>query len=319
MPAPSKTFDPFDPDNYENFFMKKELWHEFRDANGNFDKKAYAAYMKKESDDYKKSQLWQDRRQRMFTKYGRRCEICADCDEGTIIQVHHNAYARPAGAEYDSDLIILCKGCHGSFHKKYPAWLTNKDIHESTHWRKKSWMDTNIHSSSRRNGILVQPRTSSRDYHCFVCSRSNAGILELEQDNAPDFKRDIPICRFCYGFYKERTPRRAAEGWGGRQDLRTQGEIIQEGKQLAQKRRDRIKKENEARKKKEEAKEERRRIHEEYHIRKPQKKKGKEIKSPRQHTSASRTRQEENHKKEALIPRRGRWNNVPVVTRRSRK
>jgi len=309
--------DPFNPDNYENFFLKKELWHEFKDADGEFDKKAYKAYMREESIKYKKSQLWRDKRQHMFSRYGERCEICGDCGEGTIIQVHHNAYARPAGAEYDCDLIILCKDCHSSFHKKYPGWLTNKDIHESTHWRKKSWTDTNIHSSSRRNGIFAQPRASSRDHHCYICSRRSAGILELEQDNAPDFKRDMPICRYCYGFYKERIPRRAAEGWGGNRDLLTQGEIIHEGKQLAQKKRDRIERENKARKKKKEAKEERRRIHEEYHPRKPQKKKGKEIKLPPKHTAESRARQEENRKKKPVIRQDHRSGKITVVTRRS--
>lgn len=41
---------------------------------------------------------------------------CALCGRSTDLNLHHNTYAR-RGFEYPTDLVTLCRTCHGRFHK----------------------------------------------------------------------------------------------------------------------------------------------------------------------------------------------------------
>ena len=51
---------------------------------------------------------WKRRRLRALKLAGFRCQVCHSPER---LEVHHNNYAR-LGHEADSDLIVLCHGCH---------------------------------------------------------------------------------------------------------------------------------------------------------------------------------------------------------------
>ena|ERR1041385_6770925 len=60
------------------------------------------------------TQHWQDLRQRLFNVRGKKCERC---DSEKEIEIHHKTYER-IGKEELSDLLILCRTCHGEEHAK---------------------------------------------------------------------------------------------------------------------------------------------------------------------------------------------------------
>lgn len=63
---------------------------------------------------YMSSKQWHDKRSEALKKAGYRCQMC-----GAVINlnVHHVSYER-LGAEWISDLVVLCKGCHEKLHDK---------------------------------------------------------------------------------------------------------------------------------------------------------------------------------------------------------
>ena len=63
---------------------------------------------------YLKSEEWQARRRTALQKADGHCMICG---RQRKLQVHHNSYMR-LGDERESDLIVLCAGCHKDYHKK---------------------------------------------------------------------------------------------------------------------------------------------------------------------------------------------------------
>jgi hypothetical protein len=65
-------------------------------------------------EDYIKSDLWRARRHRFLQERERACEIC-EATEGPMI-LHHLFYDR-LGAELDSDLVMVCNGCHNLVHR----------------------------------------------------------------------------------------------------------------------------------------------------------------------------------------------------------
>ncbi len=56
---------------------------------------------------------WRKRRRKMVNLFDGRCQLC---NEGGVLNVHHRTYER-LGCELDADLIVLCRKCHGIYHK----------------------------------------------------------------------------------------------------------------------------------------------------------------------------------------------------------
>jgi 5-methylcytosine-specific restriction endonuclease McrA len=64
--------------------------------------------------DYLQTPEWQTTRSNALRRARFRCQACA---EGGNLHVHHRTYVR-RGAEYASDLIVLCADCHRVFHER---------------------------------------------------------------------------------------------------------------------------------------------------------------------------------------------------------
>jgi hypothetical protein len=56
---------------------------------------------------------WASVRAGALERAGGRCQVCNA--DGPILDVHHRTYER-LGQERDSDLTVLCRGCHELFH-----------------------------------------------------------------------------------------------------------------------------------------------------------------------------------------------------------
>lgn len=69
----------------------------------------YAAYIE--------SAAWRERRDERIRAVGGRCQLC---NGGGELHVHHRTYAR-VGREFDSDLTVLCVGCHEKYHDILPG------------------------------------------------------------------------------------------------------------------------------------------------------------------------------------------------------
>lgn len=62
--------------------------------------------------EYLNTPYWQMRRKGKLAAADFKCSACGG--DG-ILDVHHNTYER-LGEELDSDLVVLCRDCHGLFH-----------------------------------------------------------------------------------------------------------------------------------------------------------------------------------------------------------
>jgi len=65
--------------------------------------------------EYRRTEAWLERREAAKARCGWRCQLCGD--EDTPFEVHHNSYRR-VGAELETDLCVLCPGCHRAFHDR---------------------------------------------------------------------------------------------------------------------------------------------------------------------------------------------------------
>jgi hypothetical protein len=45
-----------------------------------------------------------------------RCQVCNRSKEEVTLDAHHRTYER-LGFEYEADITVLCRGCHGLFHE----------------------------------------------------------------------------------------------------------------------------------------------------------------------------------------------------------
>lgn len=61
---------------------------------------------------YLQSPQWKERRDKAVKKAGAKCSLCSSKDR---LNVHHRSY-RNIGREKAADLIVLCRGCHETFH-----------------------------------------------------------------------------------------------------------------------------------------------------------------------------------------------------------
>ena len=64
--------------------------------------------------DYLKTPEWQARREEHLQSVGYRCQVCNT--RNTTLNVHHRTYER-RGQEHYTDLIVLCRTCHKTFHE----------------------------------------------------------------------------------------------------------------------------------------------------------------------------------------------------------
>lgn len=64
--------------------------------------------------EYLKTPEWNDRRKRQLRTAGYSCQVCNASK--TVLDVHHRTYER-RGNEHYKDLIVLCRGCHSTFHQ----------------------------------------------------------------------------------------------------------------------------------------------------------------------------------------------------------
>ena len=64
--------------------------------------------------DYLQTPEWKERRQKHLLSADYRCQICNSVKQP--LNVHHRTYER-RGNEYYTDLIVLCRDCHVTFHE----------------------------------------------------------------------------------------------------------------------------------------------------------------------------------------------------------
>jgi 5-methylcytosine-specific restriction endonuclease McrA len=67
---------------------------------------------------YMNSSAWQAKRKQAIIRACGKCQLCGWRPNKSAqgFNVHHNTYDH-IGAEWESDLIVLCKECHDIFHK----------------------------------------------------------------------------------------------------------------------------------------------------------------------------------------------------------
>ena len=63
---------------------------------------------------YLQTPEWKARRQKHLKSAGYRCQVCNSSNQP--LDVHHRTYER-RGQEYFTDLTVLCRECHGTFHE----------------------------------------------------------------------------------------------------------------------------------------------------------------------------------------------------------
>jgi hypothetical protein len=56
---------------------------------------------------------WRQTRRGALQRAAYRCQLCST--RSKVLHVHHNSYAR-RGHEWPTDLVVLCKDCHGAHH-----------------------------------------------------------------------------------------------------------------------------------------------------------------------------------------------------------
>lgn len=65
--------------------------------------------------DYLKTPEWNETRKSALYRARYRCQVCNRGE--TVLDVHHRTYEN-RGEELPRDLIVLCRGCHETFHEK---------------------------------------------------------------------------------------------------------------------------------------------------------------------------------------------------------
>lgn len=63
--------------------------------------------------EYLRTPEWQETRSEALRRSRYKCSVCAS---GSNLDVHHRTYIR-RGNEYASDLTVLCRRCHSTFHE----------------------------------------------------------------------------------------------------------------------------------------------------------------------------------------------------------
>lgn len=86
-----------------------QIWHEKNDRDNQLTSldRCTTPYQ-----EYLKTEHWRQTRDAALRRSGYSCQLCSAQGE---LHVHHRTYVR-RGRELDSDLIVLCAGCHEIFH-----------------------------------------------------------------------------------------------------------------------------------------------------------------------------------------------------------
>jgi hypothetical protein len=63
--------------------------------------------------EYLQTEHWQLTRARAYARASHRCQVC---NASSKLEAHHRTYVN-RGCELDEDLVVLCRECHGVFHK----------------------------------------------------------------------------------------------------------------------------------------------------------------------------------------------------------
>jgi len=81
---------------------------------------------RKKYSEYLNSLDWKNKRQKALDHYGNSCVLC----DSNAVDVHHRTYDRIYNEDV-SDLIVLCRDCHATHHKKLSKQVP-KGFKEST-------------------------------------------------------------------------------------------------------------------------------------------------------------------------------------------
>ncbi len=118
----------------------------------------------------------------MLEQCGNACEYCGH-DTLKNLCVHHNTYASYP-LEHSTDLVVLCKECHHTFHKIFkPRSLK--------------------HCSGR---VLLRWNGTGKIKKCFLCGISHGhgmrSRLSVHKCAKGEPKRAISVCDFCHRVMK---------------------------------------------------------------------------------------------------------------------
>ncbi len=97
--------------------LREEEWAKTKAHNLEIEKKKQARIVELQSmpyTEYLKTYEWRKRREYALSRAGHCCNICNKAD--TTLDVHHRTYERRGDENYN-DLIVLCRGCHKTFHE----------------------------------------------------------------------------------------------------------------------------------------------------------------------------------------------------------
>ncbi len=163
--------------------------------------------------DYLKSGHWWEVKRRYFRSYtvqkdveefGR--PVCKACGAQKNLNLHHATYER-LGHEELTDLVLLCRDCHGQLHECCGdadlesftlQWLKNPnrdklakvDARKKEHKRIEVWVDVESGSTIReRNGTVTRLNqiSGSQSSHLLGCLRSRE-VLDWHRENHPEEK-----------------------------------------------------------------------------------------------------------------------------------
>jgi 5-methylcytosine-specific restriction endonuclease McrA len=76
-------------------------------------------------DQYLQTDHWQEVRRLALGRADNRCQLCNDGD--STLDVHHRTYEN-LGQESENDTIVLCRGCHTTFHEKMEVSRNGDDL-----------------------------------------------------------------------------------------------------------------------------------------------------------------------------------------------
>lgn len=113
-------------DAYISYIRKRKLEKELQSYEKNEPKIEIKKEIKKDKEttdsrkewykEYLKTDHWQCMRKTALKRADYKCQVCGRRD--ITLNVHHNTY-KNIGHEYLTDLCVLCKECHETFHKKH--------------------------------------------------------------------------------------------------------------------------------------------------------------------------------------------------------
>lgn len=130
--------------------------------------------------DYLKTITWKKLRKTAIHLANYRCQLC---NSPFNLNVHHRKYPEKLGQESVTDLIVLCRVCHTSFHDAAPK-----------HWEKKSIPNVfhgKIKPTQKRFHLWVNDKND-----LLVSTLCNRGLIRAKKDIAP-VEGHEQMCKVC--------------------------------------------------------------------------------------------------------------------------